>query len=206
MKEACVFCDRPQFAERLVAEDKNFYVIASLGQITEGGYLLVVPKRHVLCVGEMNAEGAAKVGVLAEYLAGCLGKEYGSEVTLFEHGIVGQSIQHAHLHLVPARLRLDVKIVTDFPTCEIDRLNSIRDVPRAYGYNKEPYLFWQEPGESPSICYINSRLVENFPKQYLRRVAADLLGRPERADWKAMDPKLDGKLWSETVQRLKNYF
>ena len=54
MDSNCIFCDRTQIEERIIAEDRDWYLIASLGQITDGGYTLVIPKRHVSCVGAMN--------------------------------------------------------------------------------------------------------------------------------------------------------
>jgi hypothetical protein len=41
---------------------------------------------------------------------------------------------------------------------------------------------------------------------YLRIVAAEALGKPERANWRTMDAALDKKLYLETVSRLKPYF
>lgn len=54
MESDCVFCDRSKFEERLCGETKDFWIIATLGQITDGGYVLLVPKRHVECVGAMD--------------------------------------------------------------------------------------------------------------------------------------------------------
>ena len=50
---SCVFCDKKNFTERVVYENESAYVIASLGQITDGGYLLLVPKIHASCMGAM---------------------------------------------------------------------------------------------------------------------------------------------------------
>lgn len=205
MKEVCVFCDRSQFEERLVAEDKNFYVIATLGQITDGGYVLLVPRRHLLCIGEMTAEGAAKLDELNRYLRAILVKEYGALSSGFEHGIGGQSIQHAHWHILPAAVDLTARIARDFPVCETNTLISIRDVPRGYALTKEPYLLWQTPDAQLQICYVHQG-PEAIPKQYLRVATAEAVKRPERANWRTMDPELDRKLWSETVRRLRKYF
>ncbi|HEY4494942.1 MAG TPA: hypothetical protein VJC01_00655 [Candidatus Paceibacterota bacterium] len=40
----CVFCDRSKLEERLIAENKDWYLIATLGQITDGGYVLIFNK------------------------------------------------------------------------------------------------------------------------------------------------------------------
>jgi diadenosine tetraphosphate (Ap4A) HIT family hydrolase len=52
----CVFCERKNFEERIITETSSLYFVASLGQITNGGYTLIIPKKHILCVG-MASEG-----------------------------------------------------------------------------------------------------------------------------------------------------
>jgi len=71
-----VFCDKKQFEERLVGETKNFWIIATLGQITDGGYLLLVPKKHVECVGAMEERAVERLDYLIDETMGILYKEY----------------------------------------------------------------------------------------------------------------------------------
>ena len=96
MEQNCPFCDISKLRERLIAEVDGFYVVATLGQITDGGYVLLIPKRHVSCIGamdeaEINAAGALLRGVdhavMYEYSPpyGILGPMPG---LMFEHGIV----------------------------------------------------------------------------------------------------------------------
>src|SRR3989338_4060716 len=107
----CVFCDRSQFEERLCGETKDFWIIATLGQITDGGYVLLVPKRHVKCVVAMSQPKIKLLEKLEEKTSGALLKEYHSSgTTIFEHGIVGQTIKHAHLHIVPEKLNITDRI------------------------------------------------------------------------------------------------
>ena len=44
MDSNCVFCDRTKFEECIIAENKDWYLIATLGQITDGGYVLIFNK------------------------------------------------------------------------------------------------------------------------------------------------------------------
>src|SRR5437773_758036 len=104
--------------ERIIAEDANFYVISSLGQITDGGYTLIVPKRHVSCIGKMDATEAATMLEYADYTKDAILGIWGKDSVMFEHGDVGQTIPHAHLHLVPAELNLTSRIKRDFPMSE----------------------------------------------------------------------------------------
>lgn len=200
----CVFCDRSKFEERLVGETQAFWIIATLGQITDGGYLLLVPKRHVKCIGDMEPNEISLLGDLSVKTFEALLHEYGIGPGLvFEHGVVGQTIKHAHLHIVPWICVLTDRIKKDFPSSNFSSVNStdtLDELRNLYVARQEPYLFWSDLC-GPKICWNPPA-----PPQYLRIVVAEALGRQERANWRNMNPELDKKLWQETVRRLKPYF
>ena len=130
MSENCPFCDRKQFEERLIAKTEGFYIIATLGQITDSGYVLLFPDEHTLCMGALSREQTSTMLGLAKKICSALTQKYKLEqarqslypITLFEHGIVGQTIKHAHLHLLPTILDLTQKIQDDFPGSKIEEL------------------------------------------------------------------------------------
>lgn len=204
--ENCVFCDKSQFEERIIGETNEFWIIATLGQISDGGYVLLVPKRHVECIGAMRHCEARKLEALKYKIDRALYKEYGTGAEIwFEHGIIGQSIKHAHLHLIPLSLDITHKVNRDFsdywinimPEKELSGLFLT-----VYAHEKEPYLLWKD------AVSCNLKILWNppAPLQYLRTVVAEAAGRPERANWRTMDAELDKELWSETVKKLKPYF
>ena len=98
MDEKCVFCDRKNLEEQLVGENKDFYVVATLGQITDGGYVLLIPKRHVPCLAQLNPSELYELRNLMSRISVSLRKAYGPESIYFEHGIVGQTIQQGGLN------------------------------------------------------------------------------------------------------------
>lgn len=198
----CVFCDRSKFEERLCGETKDFWIIATLGQITDGGYVLLVPKRHVECIGAMEVPEIDLLMTAGEQIWYALSSEYQAPaITIFEHGIVGQSIKHAHIHFIPEVCNLTEKVQNDFPENQIVRVNFVHGLQDLYKKKPEPYLFWIDVSLMANVCWNPPA-----PPQYLRVVVAEALGVPERANWRTMDPELDRKLWSETVRRLKPYF
>lgn len=202
MNSDCVFCDRTQFEERLIAELPNFWIIATLGQITDGGYMLVVPKAHVLCIGVMEQQQVKTMSTLIDQVRTWIAVEYGVEqTTIFEHGIVGQTIQHAHLHIIPGEVYITEKVCDDFRLSHFTLHDSLELLRQKYEKQLKPYLLWQVGDDPIAVCWDPSA-----PKQYLRTVIAEALGRPERANWREMDKTLDRQLWSETVRRLKPYF
>lgn len=208
----CVFCDRAQIEQNLIAETDEYYVVASLGQITDGGYVLLIPKKHISCFGNLSVSEMDSLRSVAAKTRYAIGAEYHREnetfapVTTFEHGIVGQTINHAHLHLIPARLDIKSQVSKDFPNSDIVRIEFSLDLQRRFRERDgQPYLFWEVGGVSgvgreAFICWNPPA-----PAQYLRTVTAALLGRPERGDWRGMDPELDERLRFETVSRLMAY-
>lgn len=212
MHKSCVFCDRNQFGERLIYESGNFNITAILGQMTDdGGHVLLSPKIHVPCMGALDDELAKESFDLGLRICRALALEYKRgavvpleppyPVTAFEYGFMNRPIKHARLHFLPAVINMTPRIHADFSTAEIDELGCAAGLQRLYSRHPEPYLFWTTPPGKQMVCW-------NPPAtpRYFRKIAADLLGRPERANWRTMDPELDRKLWSETVTRLKKYF
>ncbi len=209
MKSSCVFCDRTKLEERIIFENKNFYVVATLGQITDGGYTLLIPKNHISCMGMFAYRQTQAMLELGFEICKALSLEYCHSdistpypITIFEHGIVGQTIGHAHLHFLPTAIDLTPNICRDFPAAEMEKLqHDVMDLQSLYKKRPKPYLFWTVPREKSMVCWNPPA-----PREYLRIIAAELLGRPERGSWRNMDPELDKKLWTETVRRLKPYF
>ena len=202
MEIGCVFCDRTKFEERLVGETQEFWNIATLGQISNGGYMLLVPKSHVSCIGAMEQEKINLLAAAEKKMRFVLSAAYNARhIAFFEHGIVGQTVKHAHLHFIPEKLSIAKRIQKDFPDSEIITINSWNELPKLYKKTQKPYLLWRDAELETRVC-----LNPPAPPQYLRIVVAEALGRPERANWRNMDPELDKRLWSETVTWLKPYF
>jgi len=207
-EKPCVFCDRKNFEEQLIGETEQFYFIASLGQITDGGYVLVIPKRHVPCIGAMEKQEIIEIEQTIWKTNNVIRAEYGVRPIIFEHGIVGQTITHAHLHILPAQIRIEHKVRKDFPEARVNVIYSLEILRLLYTTKKEKYLLWNVPwylGMDKKILY-ECAWDPPAPPQYLRLIVAELLGRPERGNWRKMDPELDKRFWSETVLRLKKYF
>ena len=53
--EECDFCklDKSKIYNTIIEETKNFYIKPSIGAIVEG-YLLIISKRHVNCMQQLN--------------------------------------------------------------------------------------------------------------------------------------------------------
>lgn len=201
-ENSCVFCELSKNKERIVAETNLFVVMATLGQISDGGYVLIVPKRHVACLAELNKKEMDEFNYLLwEKTRPVIYKEYHPNCILgFEHGIVGQTVKHAHYHLIPGVHGISKRILEEFPGEFVN--GEFIGLQQKYTAKPQPYLFVDEPENTTMQVFWNPLA----PPMYLRLIAAQVIGRPERGDWKKMDPNLDRKLWSETVTRLRPYF
>jgi len=198
---SCVFCDFSKLEPRLVASMENFNVVATLGQVTNGGYLLVIPVSHTPCLAAFSHDQVDLLGNVVDEVGNAIQEEYSAGLTMFEHGIIGQTIPHAHLHLLPATIDMTKRITTDFPDSRIEVLPGLHELRQRYEWKQSPYLLWTDPVGDMRVCW-NPPAVP----MYLRIVAAEMLGVPERANWRSMDPGLDAELWQGTVDELSTYF
>lgn len=165
----------------IIYSSPRFYVTSELGALKQG-YLMIVPKQHVLSVAQFNAV------LMNEYEQVCQDLEYilqgaypeASGVTFMEHGsgpsgITShkKSIVHAHTH-----------VVTDFQLSghhkRMVKLEPIDDITLA---NKTHYFSYQEGSDGQlMICMDNNVYVQRqFPRQVM---AEDLKLAPGQYNWR----------------------
>ena len=165
----------------IIYSSPHFYVTSELGALKQG-YLMIVPKQHVLSVAQFNAV------LMNEYEQVCQDLEYilqgaypeASGVTFMEHGsgpsgITShkKSIVHAHTH-----------VVTDFQLSghhkRMVKLEPIDDITLA---NKTHYFSYQEGSDGQlMICMDNNVYVQRqFPRQVM---AEDLKLAPGQYNWR----------------------
>ncbi len=166
---------------RVIFETMNFIVLPSIGPIVEG-HLLIVSKKHYLCMGALSSKLFLELGDLKRKIRTCLWATYGKKSISFEHGSVGNSFQkkagcctdHAHLHIVPANVDLLPQIKSNFVSRKI---NSISDL-RKNWKNKTPYLFYEN--NAGKLFTFDVTFVAS---QYLRIILAKELGL-NNWDWR----------------------
>jgi 8-oxo-dGTP diphosphatase len=97
--EGCPFCRESALAPGVLFETAQFVVVCDRAPLAPG-HLLIIPRLHLACYGALPRALDAEFDALKVRLAGFLGEAYG-EPLFFEHGLVGQTVPHAHLHAVP---------------------------------------------------------------------------------------------------------
>lgn len=165
----------------ILKETDNFVVMPGIGSLMPG-YLLIVPRDHVLSFGHLSATYDDELNKLLQILERWLVATYHSSVIFFEHGPAsftergGSCTDHAHLHFVPIQTQIDLVSVMqrDFTVRQVQTMAALRDqIAR-----KIPYLFLRHHDGTMYVCD-----APNAISQYLRRDLVRQLELGDVWDW-----------------------
>ncbi len=97
----CIFCemDHDSVREDILFQSEHFYVKSCLASVALG-HVLVIPKEHYACYGALPQELEKEYLQVKEKTIGRI-REKLFEPFLLEHGVWGQSVAHAHTHIIP---------------------------------------------------------------------------------------------------------
>ena len=151
MKE-CLFCQFDELKPDILWKSKNFFVKVGVG-ILAPGHIMVVPKKHISCFAELPS------GLIKEFMsikedAFNKVKHNFSEPILYEHGIYGQSIPHAHMHLVPSKNEFyDLQNIKEniFKSLKSTRIDDMLQI--AGVFKKEGSYFYLEQNGSKWVIH-----------------------------------------------------
>lgn len=96
----CLFCD---LVKHCVLENEHCYMLFDKFPKAPG-HALIIPKRHIETVFEMNAEEWSAAGSLINAAKQEIEKEHqplGYNIAVNCGKVAGQEIMHAHIHLIP---------------------------------------------------------------------------------------------------------
>lgn len=196
IRKNCPHCDRnsPAFKNTL-KETNSFYIICDPHPIIEG-HILIIPKKHVSCVGEYNQSLFEEFRNLNDKVSQFLQQEYKS-VSSFEHGVFGQTVFHSHIHYLP----FNGESSDIIPEKEkLTKIKSFKDLKTSFKKDGG-YLYFSIDKEKwivdPSIS----------TPRFFRDRFAKVLGRQERGNWKEMrfNEKIMGEAKKEIVETKKRW-
>ena len=171
-----------KYTRRVALESRLSAVIPSLGPLVDG-HSLICPKKHRISLAEMSPEELGDLVAVSEHLERVLRKCFGMPVHRFEHGNAKNlsrvvcSVEHAHLHLLPAEVNLVDVLINEHGFQEI--AEGVSSLPQIAG--EEEYIFYSSPsGDS----FIRTLEVEKIPSQFFRRLFAASLGNRENWNWR----------------------
>lgn len=139
----CAFCQQTVLTAYILKETPNFRIITDHAPLVEG-HLLIIPKTHYACYGDIPAtldqEFFALKDEVKEFFA-----EYYSPVVYWEHGVFRQTVYHAHLHCFPFG-QVDYDLGEELHTQVVHTQNDIRE-----WYEKLGAYFYMEDSRNALI-------------------------------------------------------
>jgi ATP adenylyltransferase len=102
----CPFCEIVKEGSRVVSKDDSFFVIRDGYPVTEG-HSLIIPNEHISDVFDLNGQELIELHWILTEQRLALAEE-DETITGFNVGFnsgvdAGQTIDHAHVHLIPRR-------------------------------------------------------------------------------------------------------
>ena len=192
-------------------ETENFFVVPTIGQIGIEGYVLICSKAHRSGLGDVPPSQHEELEKLLLLTRSVISSVYDVEAVVFEHGprttcqMGGASVDHAHLHVVPAPVDL---MGTILPLLQrelgvgrffrVERTEGFHRIREVFMGQKTSYLLFEGADRKRFIVEVNFPI----PSQYLRQIIASELGSPEW-DWRRF-PHDDS--FARSIGRLKGKF
>ena len=180
MIDVCPFCqeifNRCSNAigkNRIIAETDTFVIFPTIGGFVDN-YQLIVPKNHINCFGELNANEWKELKQIIEWQRHINNYYFNSGTSIFEHGALlpnnesGKSIVHAHLHIFPNNKSL-LNIIKWYNFL-IERISDITDLTE-FCHRYMSYLYYCDVDEKNYVI-----IHKGIPSQFLRKVLADSMG------------------------------
>lgn len=128
----CVFC-QPNAQPAALAETQRVRVVPDLFPLAQG-HLLIISREHLPCYGAADSETLREVDDEAAMARRFIQETYGVDPLMWENGVSGQSVYHAHLHLIPLQLEGFVDaLAAAAESVEIDGWDAVQERYRREG-------------------------------------------------------------------------
>jgi histidine triad (HIT) family protein len=193
----CVFCSRINQPETLF-ETASLYAMSDKFPVLPG-HLLIISRAHLRCYADAPEAVVQELAVAATRLRRFLREAYGTEALLWENGVCGQTVFHAHLHLLPVSTQRLPPCLDEGPDItRIDDWDAVRDhFTRRGGYHSV------ELGGQRRLIAGNSPVLE-ATRQWLAQVTGL---RHEAGDWVRLATEDDirevARRWTTWADRVR---
>lgn len=178
----CLFCQLNKIKEDIIWESKNFFVKVGVGVLAPG-HVMLLPKKHIGCFAELPEKLVKEfVSVKNEVFNNVKSNFY--EPIIYEHGVYGQSINHAHLHFVPIKneyynlKNIKENLFKSLKSTQIENIFQIRDV-----FKKEGSYFYLEENGRKWVIHTKGKPKGKFT---FRKEFARLTGLYSLTKWQVM--------------------
>lgn len=185
--------------DRIIMKTHNFVVLPTVGCMVEN-YLLIIPKYHYTSFSQLSNSEIIELDEIIGKICFINRAYYKQNTLMFEHGSLdegcnsGNSIVHAHLHILPFSYSLLHKMRID--NLKIISINGFEEIKsKAIGHSS--YLYYRDlTGEQYVVFH------SGVPSQYFRKLLAEHLGLHYEWNWREY-PFLDNM--QKTIQFYRLY-
>lgn len=182
LENSCPHCDSKGWAFKyLLTQSRYFNILCDVHPLVEG-HLLIIPQRHTRCAGEYTAEEWNDFKDVYQQTREWVYRKFGSVAT-FEHGKIGQTVFHSHIHILPFQGSPEQIVPEGNDKCR--SLQGIEEL--AHIFQQEGHYLYFSIDQQQWVVDISLGAPRFFRDRF-----AKALGCPQRADWKATskDPYL----------------
>ncbi len=170
------------YTRHTILESQYFAVFPSIGPL-KLGHVILCPKVHCpsfACLPEALEEEYEPV---RSRLVELLKSAFSEDVHVFEHGTDAEcshipcSVEHAHQHFVPANIDIWDALRDGIEWRSIGSdIDSLRQAVQG-----REYLYYRTPNSRTVLAIAEKH---PFESQYIRRVFAQTLGKPDEWNWR----------------------
>lgn len=132
----CAFCQHQHIAPYILKETATFRIVTDHAPLTEG-HLLIIPREHYTCYGDVPAEFDEELFELKHEIQRFFHQFYAPAI-FWEHGVFRQTVFHAHLHCFPFG-----ELTYDLADSLHDRIVSSQEDIRTW-YTSQGHYFYME--------------------------------------------------------------
>ena len=105
MDQECIFCriNRKEIPSITIYENEEFRVMLDRFPASKG-HVLILPKKHVEDIYDLEPESAGRLFELATRFASIIKRAFGNEgLNIIQNNgkAAGQTVPHYHLHMIP---------------------------------------------------------------------------------------------------------
>ena len=185
MMNNCLFCQRDKIKEDILFKSENFFVKVGVG-ILAPGHVMVITKDHIPCFAELPKHLLRELTLLKGRVVETLELNF-AEPIIYEHGVYGQSINHAHLHFLPKKneyfdlSNIKEAIFNGLKSTRIDMMQQLADI-----HSKEGSYFYLEIDGDMLVYHTQGK---ETGKYLFRKEFARLTGLKGLENWKTMNEK-----------------
>lgn len=183
----CIFCSN-ETNNRNLYETQNFFVKVGKGIVT-AGHVMIIPKHHYKAMAEIDKELIYEYLNLKEKVVEKITETF-AKPFLIEYGNYGQSVFHAHIHLIP-KTGNGYKNVDLFKGMilplknKIIQINNFSELKDYYSKNYE-YIYFED--KNKYILPITN-IIKNNPKLINYREYFTQIGLKGICSWATMTEK-----------------